>query len=242
MIAAVVNALAVVAGSLIGVLFSKRISQDLSRVVQTGAGVVTIVIGMEMALAYENIIFLAMAVITGGILGSWLDIDGRILRLGDALGRLVLRKGRSTAAESDGLDGVSSFAYGFLNASVLFCVGAMAILGSLKAGMDGDYTIIFTKSVLDGFMAIVFAAALGIGTAFSALSVLVYQGVLTLLAGLVAPYVHEVMLAELGATGGALIIMIGVNLMGLAKIKTANYLPALALSVVFVVAQDLMGL
>lgn len=244
MIAAVVNALAVVAGSLIGVLFSKRISQDLSRVVQTGAGVVTIVIGMEMALAYENIIFLAMAVIAGGILGSWLDIDGRILRLGDALGRLVLRKrsGAGTEENADGLDGVSSFAYGFLNASVLFCVGAMAILGSLKAGMDGDYTIIFTKSVLDGFMAIVFAAALGIGTAFSALSVLVYQGVLTLLAGLVAPYAHEVMLAELGATGGALIIMIGVNLMGLAKIKTANYLPALVLSVVFVVAQDLMGL
>ena len=111
----------------------------------------------------------------------------------------------------------------------------------LEAGMDGDYTIIFTKSVLDGFMAIVFAAALGIGTAFSALSVLVYQGALTLLAGLVAPYVHDIMLAELGATGGALIIMIGVNLMGLAKIKTANYLPALVLSVVFVVVQDVVG-
>lgn len=107
--------------------------------------------------------------------------------------------------------------------------------------MDGDYTVIFTKSVLDGFMAIVFAAALGIGTAFSALSVLVYQGALTLLAGLVAPYVHDIMLAELGAAGGALIIMIGVNLMGLAKIKTANYLPALVLSVVFVVVQDVLG-
>lgn len=248
MIAAVVNAVAVVAGSLIGVLFSKKISQDLSRVVQTGAGVVTMVIGIEMALAYENIIFLAMAVIAGGIIGSWLDIDGKILQLGDALGRLVLGRRRGAPAESagkegdtGGLDGVSGFAYGFLNASVLFCVGAMAILGSIKAGIDGDYTVIFTKSVLDGFMAIVFAAALGIGTAFSALSVLVYQGALTLLAGLVAPYVHDIMLAELGATGGALIIMIGVNLMGLAKIKTANYLPALLLSVGFVVVQDVLG-
>lgn len=236
MIAVFVNCIAIIIGSLIGIIFSKRISDNLSRVVQTGAGVVTMVIGIEMALAYENIIFLAMAIIAGGILGSWMDIDGKILLLGDALGKLVLRKKNSQGQQEQGS---SNFAYGFLNASVLFCVGAMAILGSIKAGIDGDYTIIFTKSVLDGFMAIVFAAALGIGTAFSALSVLVYQGALTLLSGLVAAYTNDVLLAELGATGGILIIMIGVNLMGLAKIKTANYLPALVLSVVFVVVKDL---
>lgn len=236
MIAVFVNCIAIIIGSLIGIIFSSRISDNLSRVVQTGAGVVTMVIGIEMALAYENIIFLAMAIIAGGILGSWMDIDGKILLLGDALGKLVLRKKNSQSQQEQGS---SNFAYGFLNASVLFCVGAMAILGSIKAGIDGDYTIIFTKSVLDGFMAIVFAAALGIGTAFSALSVLVYQGALTLLSGLVAAYTNDVLLAELGATGGILIIMIGVNLMGLAKIKTANYLPALVLSVVFVVVKDL---
>ena len=237
MIAVFVNCIAIIIGSLIGIIFSKRISDNLSRVVQTGSGVVTMVIGIEMALAYENIIFLAMAIIAGGILGSWMDIDGKILLLGDALGKLVLRKKHSQGQQEQGS---SNFAYGFLNASVLFCVGAMAILGSIKAGIDGDYTIIFTKSVLDGFMAIVFAAALGIGTAFSALTVLVYQGALTLLSGLVAAYTNDVLLAELGATGGILIIMIGMNLMGLAKIKTANYLPALVLSVVFVVVKDLL--
>lgn len=236
MIAVFVNCIAIIIGSLIGIIFSSRISDNLSRVVQTGAGVVTMVIGIEMALAYENIIFLAMAIIAGGILGSWMNIDGKILLFGDALGKLVLRKKNSQSQQEQGS---SNFAYGFLNASVLFCVGAMAILGSIKAGIDGDYTIIFTKSVLDGFMAIVFAAALGMGTAFSALSVLVYQGALTLLSGLVAAYTNDVLLAELGATGGILIIMIGVNLMGLAKIKTANYLPALVLSVVFVVVKDL---
>ena len=237
MIAVFVNCIAIIIGSLIGIIFSKRISDNLSRVVQTGSGVVTMVIGIEMALAYENIIFLAMAIIAGGILGSWMDIDGKILLLGDALGKLVLRKKHSQGQQDQGS---SNFAYGFLNASVLFCVGAMAILGSIKVGIDGDYTIIFTKSVLDGFMAIVFAAALGIGTAFSALTVLVYQSALTLLSGLVAAYTNDVLLAELGATGGILIIMIGVNLMGLAKIKTANYLPALVLSVVFVVVKDLL--
>ncbi|MDD7274268.1 MAG: DUF554 domain-containing protein [Treponema sp.] len=237
MIAVFVNCIAIIIGSLIGIIFSSRISDNLSRVVQTGSGVVTMVIGIEMALAYENIIFLAMAIIAGGILGSWMDIDGKILLLGDALGKLVLRKKHSQGQQDQGS---SNFAYGFLNASVLFCVGAMAILGSIKAGIDGDYTIIFTKSVLDGFMAIVFAAALGIGTAFSALTVLVYQGALILLSGLVAAYTNDVLLAELGATGGILIIMISVNLMGLAKIKTANYLPALVLSVVFVVVKDLL--
>ena len=244
MLAVLVNCIAIIIGSLIGVVFSKKISDNLSKVVQTGAGVVTLVIGMEMALAYDNIIFLAMAIITGGIIGSWMDIDGRILMVGDALGRLVLRKSatsKTTATEGDGDEtGASNFAYGFLNASVLFCVGAMAILGSLKAGIDGDYTIIFTKSVLDGFMAIVFAAALGIGSAFSALSVLVYQGGLTLLAALVAPYVNDILLAELGAAGGVLIIMIGLNLIGIARIKTADYLPALVLSGIFVVAKDLL--
>lgn len=244
MLAVLVNCIAIIIGSLIGVVFSKRISDNLSKVVQTGAGVVTAVIGMEMALAYDNIIFLAMAIIAGGIIGSWMDIDGKILMVGDALGRLVLRKSatsKDAATEGQrGETGASKFAYGFLNASVLFCVGAMAILGSLKAGIDGDYTIIFTKSVLDGFMAIVFAAALGIGSAFSALSVLVYQGTLTLLATLVAPYVNDILLAELGATGGVLIIMIGLNLIGLAKIRTANYLPALVLSVIFVVVKDLL--
>ncbi len=238
MLAVLVNCAAIVAGSLVGLVFAGRISQELSRVVQTGSGVVTIVIGMEMALACESIVFLAMAVIAGGIIGSWLDIDGRILRLGEGLGRLVLR---SKAPPSGGQQESSGFAYGFLNASVLFCVGAMAILGSIEAGIDGDYTVILTKSVLDGFMAIVFSAALGVGTAFSALSVLVYQGALTLLAGLVAPYVHDSLLAELGATGGVLIIMIGINLLGLAKIKTANYLPALVLAAAFVVARDLVA-
>lgn len=244
MLAVLVNCIAIIIGSLIGVVFSKKISDNLSKVVQTGAGVVTLVIGMEMALAYDNIIFLAMAIITGGIIGSWMDIDGRILMVGDALGRLVLRKSttsKTAVTEGDGDEtGASNFAYGFLNSSVLFCVGAMAILGSLKAGIDGDYTIIFTKSVLDGFMAIVFAAALGIGSAFSALSVLVYQGGLTLLAALVAPYVNDILLAELGATGGVLIIMIGLNLIGIARIKTADYLPALVLSGIFVVAKDLL--
>ena len=119
---------------------------------------------------------------------------------------------------------------------MLFCVGALAILGSLQAG-TGNYTLIFTKSVLDGFMAIVFTAAMGIGVAFSALTVLVYQGLLTLLSVWLAPLVSDSLLKELTGIGGAMVIMIGINLLGLAKLKVANFLPALLLIVLFVAAE-----
>ena len=117
---------------------------------------------------------------------------------------------------------------------MLFCVGAMAILGSFKAGIEKDYSIIFTKSILDGFMAVSFAAAMGIGTAFSAIMILLYQGVLTLLSTVVEPYCSQVMIRELTGSGGALIMMIGLNLTGLKSIKTANYLPAVLFTVLFV--------
>ncbi len=242
MIAVFVNCGAIICGSLIGLIFSKKITGELSSIVQTAAGVVSLVLGIQMAFEYQNIIFLAISLIAGGIIGTLLDIDGNILKLGESIGKLSLKKEKKEAInEADKSDSTETgFAYAFLNASVLFCVGAMAIIGSFKAGIDKDYTIIFTKSVLDGFMAIVFTAAMGIGTAFSALTVLVYQGALTLLASVVAPYANEVVIAELTAAGGALIVMIGVNLMGLKKIKTANYLPAVVLSVVFVVAQQIV--
>lgn len=252
MIAVFVNCGAIILGSIIGILFAKKISTAMEDIIQTAAGIVTVILGIQMAFKYQNVIYLALALIIGGIIGTALDIDGQILKLGIAIGNKVKGgrdkvKGESVKVkveegkgeEGKGEDGKSignnkNFAYAFLNASVLFCVGAMAILGSLKAGIDHDYTIIFTKSVLDGFMAISFAAAMGVGTAFSALSILVYQGALTLLSTVVQPYCTEQMIAELTGSGGAIIIMIGINLIGLKKIKTANYLPALVLTIIFV--------
>ncbi len=233
MLAVFVNCGAIILGSLIGLIFSKKISGELSGIVQTAAGVVSMVLGIQMTFEYQNIIFLAISLILGGIIGSFLDIDGKILKLGDFFSNL--------ANKNNNEEEEAGFAYAFLNASVLFCVGAMSIIGSFKAGMDKDYTIIFTKSVLDGFMAIVFTAAMGIGTAFSAITVFVYQGALTLLAGFIASYASDTLIAELTAAGGALIIMIGINLIGLKKIKTANYLPAVVLSVIFVLIQQVIS-
>jgi uncharacterized membrane protein YqgA involved in biofilm formation len=179
--------------------------------------------------------------ILGGITGSWIEIDGKILALGRVLERAVSRGKfqNPNPAEGQPLKPQKNFALAFLNSSVLFCVGAMAILGSIQAGVEKEYTIILTKSVLDGFLAIVFAATLGPGTIFSALSVLCYQGLLTLLAASVSRFMTPQMLSEVSASGGILLMMIGINLTNLRTIKTANYLPALAFSALFVLASNI---
>lgn len=228
MIAVLVNCFTIILGSLLGIIFSKKITSRLSEVIQTGAGVVVLVLGVEMTLQYDNILFLTFSLMAGGIIGSIIDIDGKIFKIGQWLGtKLPQKEEKST----------SSFGYGFLNASVLFCVGAMSIVGSIEAGVNGNYSVIFTKSLLDGFMAIVFASSMGVGVVFSFLTVLLYQGALTLLATVIAPYMDEVLLAELTASGGALITMIAINLLGLKSIKTANYLPAVFLCVLFVLLE-----
>jgi hypothetical protein len=233
MLATLVNAAAVIAGSLVGLLLRGRLKDSYRSAIQVGAGILTLVVGVQMAMKSSMIVALALALIVGGILGEWWRIEDGILRLGENLRRTFRVAERGT-------DGARSFAYGFLNASLLFCVGAMAIVGSFKAGTEGDYTLIFTKSVLDGAMAIVFAAAQGVGVAFSALAVLVYQGALTLLAGIVKPFVTDTLIAEITGVGGALLLMIGINLLGIARLKTANYLPAIVLMVAFVLLAPLL--
>ncbi len=231
MIATVVNAVAVLAGSLLGLLMHSRISDSYKKIVFVGAGIMTLILGVKMAMESTEIVFLALSIILGGILGEWWGIENGILKLGELLKRTFAGK-----------DSGSDFAYGFLDASVLFCVGAMALVGSFKAGTEGNYELILTKSVLDGFMAIMLTAAMGIGVAFSALSVLVYQGILTLAAVWLKPLVSDALLAEITGVGGALVLMIAVNLLGLAKLKTANYLPSLILIVLFVVGKGLVKL
>ncbi|WP_294430656.1 DUF554 domain-containing protein [uncultured Treponema sp.] len=260
MIAVFVNCATILAGCIVGLLFSKKIPQKVTDSIQLACGLVSFIMGVQMAFKYQNVVYLALALILGGIVGTLLDIDGKILAFGKFLERVFMKKGGVTgdspvervATNEVGAQGETSpskaesftngrpqknFAYAFLNASVLFCVGAMAIVGSFKAGIEHDYSIIFLKSILDGFISIGFAVAMGVGTAFSVIAIFVYQGALTLLSVLIAPYVSEQMISELTGSGGALIILIGINLMGLKKVKTANYLPAVLFSVIFVLCE-----
>jgi hypothetical protein len=216
MIATLINCATVIAGSLLGLVLHRRIRDSFKAIVYTGAGLVSLVLGMKMAFSTTRIVSMALALIVGGILGEWWRIEDGILRIGEFL------KSRFSRGDSE-----REFGYGFLNASVLFCVGAMTLVGAFRAGAEGNYELILTKSVLDGFMAVMLTAAMGVGVAFSALTILVYQGGLTLLAVQLKPLASEVILAELTGIGGVLVVMIGINLLGLSRLKTANFLPAI---------------
>jgi uncharacterized membrane protein YqgA involved in biofilm formation len=225
MLATVINALAVIVGSAIGLLLKKGLSKRFETAIFTAAGITTIVIGISMALKTTHILAFALALILGGLVGTAIKVEDAVLSLGERL------KNRFARGDESG-----NFALGFLNASVLYCSGAMAIIGSFKAGTEGDYSILLTKSILDGTLSVLFASAMGVGVLFSSLSVFVYQGLLTGISIWVKPYVSQLMLAELTGIGGALVLMIGLGLLDIKKLKTGDFVPALLFTVLFVLA------
>lgn len=225
MLATIINTIAIIAGTAIGLLLKKGLSKKAIDIAFNATGISSVVIGVTMAIKTNHILAFVISLVFGGILGSALGIEDAVKNLGEAINRRF----NKAAAKSESSQ---NFANGFLNASILFCVGAMTILGCFKAGAEGDYSLLLTKSVMDFVISIMFASTMGIGVGFSALSVLLYQGSLTLMAGWVKPYVNELMLNELSAVGGALIIMVGISLLELKKIRTGDFLPALILIVV----------
>ena len=211
-----VNVATVLIGSLLGLLLKKAIPQRVTSAVMIGLGLCTIYIGVEGALSGQNVLIVIASMVLGGIIGTLLDIDGAINRLGDRVAaRFRKRTGQTTVAE------------GFVTASLLFCIGAMTITGSLNAGMSGDNSLLYTKALLDLFSSMMLAASLGIGVLCSAVFVLVFQGGLVLLAGVLAPVLTPAAVADMTCAGSLMIIALGLNLIGIAKIKVADYLPAI---------------
>jgi uncharacterized membrane protein YqgA involved in biofilm formation len=215
MIATIINALTVIIGSLIGYLLRRGLSEDMKKVVFTSAGVITVALGIQSALESQDFILMLFALILGGILGTWLRLEDNMENLGQKLHQFA-----------PGVEGVG-FGRAFLEASMIFCVGALTILGSIDAGMHGNYDKLLLKSVLDGFMAIVLTSSLGPGVGFSALFILVFQGALTLSAHWLEPLLSQAIEEQIGAVGGLMILMIGLDLLGIRKTKTANFLPAI---------------
>ena len=212
-----VNTGTVLVGSLLGLLFRKGIPQRVSGAVMIGLGLCTVYIGVDGALEGQNVLIVIGAIVLGSIVGTLLNIDGAI----DRLGKWVESKFRRGEGET------VSVTEGFVTASLLFCVGAMTINGAIEAGVKGDDTIYFTKATLDLFSSMMLSAGLGIGVMLSAVFVLVFQGLLVLLAGVIAPALTPFAVAEMTCAGSLIMIAIGTNLMGISKIKVADYLPAI---------------
>ena len=223
MIGVFVNVASVLLGSLVGLLFRKGIPERISRAMMLAIGLCTLYIGIDGALEGSNAIVLILSMAFGTLIGTLLDIDGKINSVGLFIERKMKKEGEKT-----------SIAEGFMTASLLFCVGAMTIVGSLNSGLRGDNTLFYTKSVLDLISSCLLASTLGIGVMFAALFVLVVQGALVLLAGLLQNVLTDsTLIAEITCAGSVMIIGISLNMLGITKLKVANYLPALLLVPLF---------
>lgn len=215
-----VNTLTVIIGSTIGLVFKKGIPQRVSDAVMTGLGLCTIYIGIDGALAGQNVLITIASMVLGAIVGTLIDIDLAINNLGSWVETRFSGK----------KNGKVSIAEGFVTASLLFCVGAMTINGSLNAGISGDNGLLYTKAMLDLFSSSMLAASLGLGVMLAAAFVFGFQGLLVLFAGILAPVLTEAAIAEMTCAGSLIIVALGLNIIGVTNIKIANYLPAIAIA------------
>lgn len=218
-----VNTGAVLLGGGIGLLVQKGLPKRLSDILFQALGLCTIYIGVSGALSGENTLILILCMVLGTLIGEGIDLDLRVNQLGGWIERRFSQKNQK---------GVS-LAEGFVTASLLFCVGAMSIVGALQSGLSGSHEMLYTKSLLDFVSAIIFASTLGAGVLFSALFVLVYQGSITLLAAWVAPLLSDAAVAEMTCVGSVIIIGLGLNMIGVSKLKVMNFVPAIFLPMLF---------
>ena len=216
MIGVLVNVITVIVGSCIGLLFKKGIPERVSKAAMIGLGACTLYIGISGSLCGENVLILIAAVVLGGICGTLLNIDGAINALAEKVEKKFKKDNKQT-----------SIAEGLVSATLLFCVGSMTVTGSIQAGLTGDNSVLITKATLDLVSSMMLASSLGVGVLLSSVSVLVIQGGLVLLAGVISPFMSAGAINEMTCAGSLLIIMIGTNLMGITKIKVADYLPAI---------------
>lgn len=221
MIAQVINGVAIAIGALIGNKLRGGISERFRSILMQAMALAVMLIGITGAIKTTDSLIVVISLAIGAVIGESINIEKRLEGMGDALKRCV--KGAE-----------ASFTEGFVSASLIFCVGAMAIVGSLDAGLRGEYSTILTKSLIDGITAAMLASTLGIGVTFSAVAVFVYQGLITLLAGLLQPLLTESIITEMSAVGGLLIFAIGLNMQGITKVRVGNLLPAIFVPMAYI--------
>ena len=224
----IINAIAIIIGGGLGLLFRKGFPERIAQTTLQVLGLFTLVVGVSMAIQGKEFIMILISLVAGAILGEWADIEGRLERFGGWLEK------RFHVTEG-------SPAKGFIYASLLFCLGSMAIVGSITDGLKGDRSILVTKAVMDGIISIPFAASMGFGVLGSALPVLIYQGGITLLASKLQSLFAPEMIRELTSVGGVIVMGIGINILGLQKIRVGNFIPALLLIILLIYVKALFG-
>ncbi len=213
------NVAAIVLGTLLGLALKQRLPDRINTIAMQGLGLVTMLIGIKMVTTADNVLVVLVSMVIGAVVGELLQIEQRLDRFGSKIeARLSKERGAFTKA--------------FVTSTLLYCVGPLAILGSLQDGLQGDYSILLTKSGLDGVASVAFASTLGVGVLFSTLPVGVYQGGITVAASLLQPYLSSSIINAMTATGGLLILGIGLNILKISQIRVANLLPAILVAAV----------
>lgn len=218
MLGTLVNAGAIVLGSFLGLLLKKGLPEKITDAIMKGVALCVLYIGLDGCLEGDNALIAILSIVLGALVGTALDLDGWLCSLGDYMERKLQAGG-------------GSFSTAFVTASLLFCVGAMAVVGSLQSGLTGNHTMLYTKSMLDGISSVVFAATLGPGVLMAGVAVLLYQGAITLLAQALAPVLNDAVVAEMTCVGSLLIIGLGLNMLGVTKLKVMNYVPAVFVAI-----------
>ena len=229
MLGTIVNTLAIIAGSLIGLIFRGGIPEKYSQTLMHAIGLAVILIGLKGALQTDALLVVIISLAIGSVIGEYLKIEDRLEWLGKLIGQRMSEK-------------ESGIAEGFVTTTLLFCVGAMAIVGSMESGLSGNHQTLYAKSVLDGIASIVFASTLGIGVLFSAVSVFLYQGLITLTATYIKPFLTPDVVSQMSATGGLLIMAIGIGLLEIKKLRIGNMLPAIFIPLIYDMLKNMLVL
>lgn len=220
LLGSLINAILIIIGSIIGRIF-KNIPENMKNTVLSIIGLAVALLGIQMGFESSNFIIVIISLVVGAVIGELIDLDKQLIRFGKWL---ETKLGKKTSDSG-------SIAEGFVNATLIFVIGSMAILGALDSGIRNDHSVLITKGIIDGFTSIVLSSTLGIGVLFAAIPVLLYQGIIAIFAGFISEYIPQAALdlfiQEMTATGGVMIMAIGLNIVGLTKIRVANLLPGI---------------
>ncbi|MBT3176549.1 MAG: DUF554 domain-containing protein [Desulfobacula sp.] len=225
MLGTIVNCLTIIAGSLVGILFRNGIPEKYNQTVMQAIGLSVILIGMKNALGSNDLVIIIVSLAMGSLLGELIGIENYLERLGNFLEAKFSKKS-------------SGFSAGFVTASLMYCIGSMAIVGSLESGLTGNHDTLFAKATLDGIVGIILSSSMGIGVLFASVPVLLYQGSITLMAGLLKPLLVPAVISQMSAVGGLLIVALGLNMIREKKLKVGNMLPAVFIPLIYFIIQN----
>ncbi|NMF03970.1 DUF554 domain-containing protein [Clostridium beijerinckii] len=227
MLGTIVNSLAIIGGCLIGLIVKGRLTEKISNTIMNGLALCVLYIGISGTLKGKDTLQIIICIALGALIGEIIDIDRRLNDLGNMIERKINGKRKNNSNDK------ISISEGFVTSSLLFCVGAMAVVGSLESGLQGNNSTLFAKSILDGVSSIIFASSLGVGVMLSSIAIFIYQGSITLLAGGLSTILTDNVISNMSAVGSLLIVGLGFNMLGISKIKVANLLPGIFLPIIF---------